>query len=79
VETRLQKLGSRSKNAHVIINYLYQHPSINAQKVKELTMLSLPSAYKLIDDLEGLGIIEEVTGAKRGKQYLFREYINLFS
>ena len=79
VETKLQKLGSRSKNAHVIINNLYQHPSINAQKVKELTELSLPSAYKLIDELEGLGIIEEVTGAKRGKQYLFREYIDLFS
>ncbi len=79
VDTRLQKLGSRSKNAHVIMNYLYQHPSINAQKAKELTMLSFPSAYKLIDDLEGLGIIEEVTGAKRGKQYLFRAYIDLFS
>ena len=79
VETKLQKLGSRSKNAHIIINYLYQHPSIDAQKVKELTKLSLPSSYKLIDDLEGLGIIDEVTGAKRGKQYLFREYIDLFS
>ena len=79
VETKLQKLGSRSKNAHIIINYLYQHPLIDAQKVKELTKLSLPSSYKLIDDLEGLGIIDEVTGAKRGKQYLFREYIDLFS
>jgi Fic family protein len=79
VEIKLQKLGSRSTNAHVIMNYLYQHPSIDAQKAKELTKLSSPSAYKLIDELEGLGIIEEVTGAKRGKQYLFREYIDLFS
>ncbi len=40
--------------------------------------LTIASAYKLITDLENLGILEEITGNKRSKSYLFREYIDLF-
>ncbi|RLD27525.1 MAG: Fic family protein [Bacteroidetes bacterium] len=79
VETKLQALGSRSINAQIIINYLFQRPIIEVQKAKMLTQLSSPSVYKLIDDLEKLQIIEEITGLKRGKLYLFRDYTKLFS
>ncbi|MDM8532841.1 Fic family protein [Anaerolineales bacterium HSG25] len=78
VDSKLQKLGSRANNAQIIIDYLFQRPIINAQKAKELTNLSLPTVYKLLHKIEGLGIIEEVTGAKRGKLYLFKEYVKLF-
>lgn len=79
VEAKIQKLGSRSKNAQLIINHLFQRPIIDAQKVKILTSLSSPSVYKLIDELEKLEIINEITGGKRGKIYLFRDYTKLFS
>jgi Fic family protein len=78
VEGKLQSLGSRSHNAQLIINHLYQHPLVTAQKVKVFTGLSSPSAYKIIDDLEKLEILTEITGGKRGKIYLFREYTDLF-
>ena len=78
VKIKIQTLGSRLNNAQIIINYLFQHPSIDALKIKEITNLSFPSVYKLIDELENLKIINEITGAKRGKIYLFREYIKLF-
>ena len=78
VETKLQTLGSRSHNAQLILNHLYQRPIIDAQKVKDLTGLSSPSVYKLIEELEKLEILTEITGGKRGKIYLFREYTKLF-
>lgn len=78
VDDKLQKLGSRTNNARVVIAYLYQKPLINASKVKEIVGISLPSAYKLIAELEKQKIIEDVTGAKRGKQYWFMDYINIF-
>lgn len=78
VESKLKTLGSRANNAQTIINYLFQRPMLDAQKAKELTSLSLPSVYKLIDELEKLEIIEEITGAKRGKLYIFKDYIKLF-
>lgn len=78
VDGKLQGLGRRLVNAQTIVNYLFQRPVVDAQKAKDLTGLSLPSVYKLIDEMESLNIIEEITGAKRGKLYLFREYIKLF-
>lgn len=78
VEIKLQTLGSRSHNAQLILNHLYQRPIIDAQKVKDLTSLSSPSVYKLIEELEKLEILTEITGGKRGKIYLFREYTKLF-
>ncbi|WP_421873525.1 Fic family protein [Marinoscillum sp.] len=79
VEIRVQSMGSRSANASIIAKQLYQHPIIDAQKVREITGLSMPSVYKLIEELETLKILHEVTGSKRGKVYFFKEYIDLFS
>lgn len=78
VEAKVQLLGSRSNKAMVLINYLYQHPMIQAQKAKQLTGLSFPTVYKLLEELEKLEIIEEITGSKRGRLYLFRSYTKLF-
>lgn len=78
VDIKIQRLGARTSNARVVVSQLYVRPLINVQKVADITDLSLPSAYKLVNELEQLGILKEITGAKRGKQYWFDEYINLF-
>lgn len=78
VENKIQKLGSRSNNAQLIINHLFQRPIINARQTKEITGLSLPSVYKLLKELEELKVIEEITGGRRGKLFVFEKYIGLF-
>jgi Fic family protein len=78
VETRIRTLGSRTANAQKLVHYLYQRPLIDAAKVSAVTGISPASAYKLIVDLEKLGILKEITGGKRGKQYLFDAYLRLF-
>jgi Fic family protein len=78
VDIKIQTLGSRAANAQKITNYLYQRPSINADKVSETAKISLPSAYKLITDLEKLEILKEITGGQRGRVYNFDSYIQLF-
>lgn len=78
VEAKLQSLGSRSSKAQTILSYLYQHPIIDVNRVRELTDVSNPSAYKLIEDLEKLDVLNEITGAKRGRLYMFKDYVNLF-
>jgi Fic family protein len=78
VESQIQALGSRTVNAQKVIDYLYQRPIIDAAKVGEVVQVSPASAYKLIVDLVQLGILEEITGGKRGKQYMFMAYLNLF-
>lgn len=78
VESNIQKLGSRAANAKKIVDYLYNNPIINAEKVSEKAEISMPSAYRLIADLEKLDILEEVTGSQRGRVYVHENYIKLF-
>ncbi|MEM1319558.1 MAG: Fic family protein [Bacteroidota bacterium] len=79
VDHKLQALGNRVLNGRSVLEYLYQHPMIDAKKVQATTSLSLPSAYKLISDLEQLGIISQMNEHnRRRKQYLFKEYLQLF-
>jgi Fic family protein len=58
--------------------YLYQRPMIDAAKVGEVTGVSPAPAYKLIVDLERPGILKEIAGGKRGKQYIFDACLKLF-
>ncbi|MDD5287474.1 MAG: Fic family protein [Desulfuromonadaceae bacterium] len=78
VEAQIQTLGSRASNAQKVLNHLYQRPLVDAAKVGAVAEISAASAYKLIADLEGLGILKEITGGKRGKNYLFDSYLQLF-
>jgi len=78
VETKIQSLGSRAANAQKITNYLYQRPIINAEKVREVSGLSMPSSYKLISELEKREILKEITGGQRGRSYVFESYLKLF-
>ncbi|WBV59279.1 Fic family protein [Chryseobacterium camelliae] len=78
VDNKVQALGNRANKANALITHLYQHPIFDAQKAKEVTGLSLPSVYKLLEELEKLEIIKEMTGSKRDRLYIFRKYTNLF-
>jgi Fic family protein len=78
IETKIQALGSRSGKAKLLINELFHKPIIDAQSLNKLTKLSLPSIYKLINELEELKILKEVTGGKRGRLFVFEDYLKLF-
>ncbi|HCM60747.1 MAG TPA: cell filamentation protein Fic [Bacteroidales bacterium] len=78
VDQKVKTLGRGVANAQKITEYLYHKPLINAEKVSIVAGVSSPSAYTLIRNLERLGIIREITGGQRGKEYIFEEYLNLF-
>ncbi|MGM0586927.1 MAG: Fic family protein [Bacteroidota bacterium] len=78
IEQDLQTLGSRVGNAQLLINHLYKQPIVDAEKVSNVVDVTKPTAYKLLSSFEELGILTEITGAERGRLYVFREYINLF-
>lgn len=77
-EGKIKTLGSKAGNAKVILDQLFQKPAINAKKIQEITGLSKPSVYKLIEQMEELKILNEITGSQRGKIYFFDEYLDLF-
>ena len=71
-------LGSRSADANKVITHLYTNPVINVAEVERIIEKSNVSSYKLIADLEQIGILHEITGGQRGRLYAFKEYIELF-
>ncbi len=78
VDAEIQKMGSRAINAKKVLDYLYNKPLINAEKVSEVTGVSMPSSYKLITDLEKIKVLKEITGGQRSRMYVFANYLNIF-
>lgn len=77
-EEKVQASSKRSSSSLKILDYLYQKPIIDAQKVSEITNVSVSTAYKVIEEMVALNILKEITGGKRGKIYTFQQYIKLF-
>lgn len=78
VNNRISTLGSREHKARLVINALYSRPVIDAYRAAAILEQSQVTAYKMIEDLVKLDILEEITGGKRSKTYVFREYLRLF-
>jgi Fic family protein len=78
MDARLETLGRKMASGRKLLTALYEQPVIWPDRVAKATDLSLPSAYSLIKDMERLGILKEITGARRDKAYRFDDYLNIF-
>ena len=77
-EAIIQDMGTRTGRAQKVINSLYEHPYVKAEDVRNITNLSLPASYTLITELEKLDILFEISGGKRNRLYVFKNYLQLF-
>ena len=78
LESKIESLGSRAANAQRVLHALFKRPIVDAAQVARIADISPASAYKLVADLEALGILKEITGGRRGRKYLFEAYVKLF-
>ncbi len=77
-ESEIHQWKPRGSAGLALFRHLFIHPTVNAQQVAEVTSVSLPTAYKLIERFVARGLLKEVTGAKRGRLFLFEPYLALF-
>lgn len=75
---KISTLGSRSADANKVIDNLYKNPVINVSKVEKIIEKSNVSAYKLIADLEKIGVLHKIAGGQRKRLYIFKDYLDLF-
>ncbi len=78
VEQQVLSLGAKAGNAHRLLALLYRRPYVGAGDVAAGLDVAHPTAMSLLQDFERLGIVEETTGNKRYRRYLFKEYFDLF-
>ena len=75
---KLPKLGSKIENGQKMIKQLYQKPITDAKSVASFLEISQSTANRFINNLVELGVLEELTGYKRNRKFIFKEYFNLF-
>ena len=77
-EQKLMLLGRRTKISLTLLEHLWSKPIIDAKKVEKVIGISKPSANTLIKEFEKLEILEEITGHKRDRLFIFSKYTKLF-
>ncbi len=68
----------RQANAQALMRFLYQNPVVNIKSVKSLLDVQTNTASSLIGDFEKFEILEEMTGYKRNRTFVFSEYMQMF-
>jgi len=77
-EGELRQWKPHATSGLALFRHLFTHPCVNAQQAAEAAAISLPTTYKLLERFTGHKLIREITGAKRGRLFLFDAYLKLF-
>ncbi len=71
--------SDRAGSALRIHELFQQNPFHTANQIVRMTGLSAPTVNAALADLERLGIVDEVTGRKRGRVFSYRRYLAILS
>lgn len=77
-ESEFHSWTAQSTAGIALFRHLFRDPVVDAKVVAQVSDISPPTAYKLIERFVERGLLEEITGAKRGRLFLFRAYLQLF-
>ena len=61
-----------------MLEHLYQHPIVAVTEVQELIQTSYPAANNLVGQFVANCLLHEMTGQKRNRRFIYRDYIDLF-
>ena len=61
-----------------VLDLLFERPLVHVNLVKDSLGIAFVTANKLVEQLEGLGILEEITGRRRGRVFSYTPYVALF-
>lgn len=61
-----------------LLDLLFQRPLVHVNLVKDSLGIAFVTANKLVEQLESLGILEEITGRRRDRIFSYSPYVGLF-
>jgi Fic family protein len=77
-DKKIISLGRKAKMAQELLSFLFSHPSIDAKIAMKKLNITYNTANKLLEGLEKIGILEEITGFSRNRLFRLYEYVDLF-
>lgn len=79
MESRIPTLGGKKLSlAKSVLTYLYKNPTIYSNYLVEAIEITKPTANAIIKDFVKRQILVEVTGQKRNRLFIFKDYTKLF-
>ncbi len=79
IETiKLPKLGVKIDKGHSLLNYLYQKPIVESKEISDKMKISAATANRLIAQFVEMEMLTELTGYKRNRKFIFKEYFDIF-
>jgi Fic family protein len=78
-ETIIEGATGIAANALKLLDYLYSQPIITVKIVEVVLQTAFRTANKLVEQLVQLNLLEEMTGQKRNRVYIYRPYMDLFN
>lgn len=74
---KISTLGRARFSCEKVHNYLKELPQVSVSWIAKALDISLPTARSSLNHLVKLKIIEEISGKKRDKIYIYRSYLNM--
>lgn len=68
----------RQDNAQALMRHLYARPVVDVNQAAGIIGATTNTANALIADMVTHGVLAEITGQRRNRLFVFREYIDLF-
>jgi len=72
------RMGRAAGNGHRIFEKLFEHPLVSVATVRGWLQCTSPAAHSLVNQLEELGVLKEITGYSRNRRFRFDPYLRLF-
>lgn len=71
-------LAGSAANGHRALEHLYEQPIVTVKQVQDWIGTTYPAANNLVSRMVDLDILHEMTGYKRNRRFLYRDYLDLF-
>lgn len=68
----------RQDNVHALMQYLYAKPVVDVKSLTEALGTTTNTTAALVDDFVSFGVLQEITGQRRNRLFVFTDYLNLF-
>lgn len=74
---KINDLGRAKDSALRVHQALIKRPTANVKWLSQETQISSSTVNKALDNLERLGIVEEITGQNRNRRFRYTEYMDI--
>ena len=72
-----ERLGRVAGDGLRVLERLYRQPFVTVGDVQRITGTSYPPANRLVGRLEDVGVLEEITGDRRNRQFRYTPYMQV--